>query len=117
MKIYIIFGLAIIFNALANILMKMGMLRVDNRGDILHMASQSVAQPAIPFGIVSFILALVCYLYVLSKVNLSIAYPLMTSMGILIVILASWALLKESITWVQIAGFVLIILGVWMAAR
>jgi multidrug transporter EmrE-like cation transporter len=117
MKIYIIFGLAILFNAMANILMKMGMLGVDNRGDIFHMVSQSVSRPAIPFGIVSFILALVCYLYILSKVNLSIAYPLMTSMGFVIVILASWALLKESITWVQIAGFVFIILGVWMAAR
>ena len=117
MKIYIVFGLAIIFNAMANILMKMGMLRVDNRGDILHMASQSVAQPAIPFGIVSFILALVCYLYVLSKVNLSIAYPLMTSMGFLIVISTSWAFLKEPITTIQVVGFVFIILGVWLTAR
>jgi multidrug transporter EmrE-like cation transporter len=117
MNTYVILGLAIIFNAMANILMKIGMLKVDINSNIFSIASKSIIQPTIPLGIISFISALVCYLYVLSKVNLSIAYPIMTSMGFLIVILASWALLKESITWVQIAGFVFIILGVWMAAR
>jgi len=117
MNTYIVLGLAIIFNAMANILMKMGMLRVDSNSDIFSMASQSIAEPVIPLGIISFILALICYLYVLSKLNLSIAYPMMTSLGFLIVILASWAFLKESITTIQVVGFVFIILGVWMAAR
>ena len=116
MNTYAMLGLAIIFNALANVLMKMGMMRVDNNTNIFSMASKSFAQPAIPLGIVSFILALICYLYVLSKLNLSIAYPIMTSMGFLVVILASWVFLKESITTIQIVGFVFIIMGVWMTA-
>ena len=116
MNTYVILGFAIIFNAMANILMKMGMLRVDGNSDIFHMASKSITQPTIPLGIISFVLALICYLYVLSKLNLSIAYPIMTSMGFLIVILASWAFLKESITTIQVVGFVFIILGVWMTA-
>lgn len=117
MNTYVILGLAILFNAMANILMKMGMLRVDNNLNIFSMASKSISQPAIPLGIISFVLALVCYLYVLSKLNLSIAYPIMTSLGFLIVILASWTFLKESITAIQIVGFVFIILGVWLTAK
>jgi len=117
MNTYVILGLAIIFNAMANILMKIGMLRVDDNSDIFHMAFKSITQPPVPFGIISFILALICYLYVLSKLNLSIAYPIMTSMGFLIVILASWAFLKESITIIQVTGLVLIVIGVWMTAR
>ena len=117
MNTYVMLGLAIFFNAMANILMKMGMLRVDDYSHIFSMTFKSIGQPAILLGIISFISALICYLYVLSKLNLSIAYPIMTSMGFLIVILASWVFLKESITTIQVVGFVFIILGVWMVAR
>ncbi|UCG70930.1 MAG: EamA family transporter [Thermoplasmata archaeon] len=117
MNTYIVLGLAIIFNAIANILMKIGMLKVYGSENIFHVVSKSVAHPVIPLGIISFILALICYLYVLSKLNLSVAYPMMTSLGFIIVILASWAFLKESITTIQVVGFVFIILGVWMTAN
>jgi len=60
---------------------------------------------------------LFAYGYVLSKMNLSIAYPLMTSIGFLIVTLVSWVFLKETITLIQIGGFILILLGVWMVAK
>lgn len=116
MNTYVILGLAIFFNAVANILMKIGVLRVDDTSNILSNACKSISQPAILAGIISFVLALICYLYALSKLNLSVAYPIMTSMGFLVVILASWAFLKESITSIQIVGFILIIIGVWMTA-
>lgn len=116
MNTYVILGLAIIFNAVANILMKIGVLRVDDTPNIFSNAWKSISQPAILAGIIFFVSALICYLYALSKLNLSVAYPIMTSMGFLVVILASWAFLKESITTIQIAGFVFIIMGVWMAA-
>jgi len=116
MNTYLILGLAVVFSAMANILMKMGMLKVDRDLNIFYMVSKSVFQPAIPLGIICFILALICYLNVLSKLNLNIAYPIMTSMVLLVVILVSWVFLKESITVIQIVGFVFIIMGVWMTA-
>jgi multidrug transporter EmrE-like cation transporter len=116
MNTYAVLGLAIIFNAIANLLMKMGMLRVNNNSNMFSMVFKSIAQPAVPLGMICFIFALICYLYVLSKLNLSIVYPIMTSMVFLVVILASWAFFKESITTIQIIGFVFIILGIWMTA-
>jgi len=47
------------------------------------------------------------YGYVLTKMNLSIAYPIMTSMGFMIVVLASWLFLGERITLIQTIGFLL----------
>ena len=116
MNIYVILGLAIIFSAIGNVLMKIGMLKVTNSSNILYTVFKSIAQPVVPLGIICFILALGCYLYVLSKLNLSIAYPIMTSMVFLVVVLVSWVFLKESITTIQIVGFVFIIMGVWMTA-
>lgn len=83
----------------------------------LRMIIEVITTPAIVGGILSFVLALVAYGYVLTKMNLSIAYPIMTSMGFMIVILASWLFLKESITLIQAVRFLLILSGVWMVAK
>lgn len=117
MNTYLVLSLAIILNALANILMKVAMLQQEKTTNIITLVTQSLTNPVLLLGIVSFGLALVAYCFVLAKINLSIAYPLMTSLGFLIVILASWLFLGENITKIQIVGFTCIIAGVWMVAR
>ena len=117
MNTYVVLSLAIILNALANILMKVAMLKQEKTTDLTAMVTQSLTNPVLFLGLVSFGLALVAYCFVLAKINLSIAYPLMTSLGFLIVILASWLFLGENITKIQIVGFTCIIAGVWMVAR
>jgi len=118
MSMYVVLALAIFLNAVANILMKVGMVRQgDSGGNMTLMASRALVNPVLLAGVVSFGLALVAYCYVLSKFNLSVAYPIMTSLGYMIVIIASWMFLKEQISPVQVTGFVFIIAGVWMVAR
>jgi len=117
MNTYTVLSLAIILNALANILMKVAMRTQVKTTGIIKMTTQFFTNPVLFLGIFSFALALVAYCYVLSRLNLSIAYPLMTSLGFLIVILASWLFLGEAITRIQMIGFAFIIAGVWMVAR
>jgi len=112
-----VLALAIIFNAMANILIKVGMNKVGETEWILELAKKAVVQPQLIAGIVSFIMAFVSYSYILTKLNLSIAYPIMVSMGLVIVVTVSYLFLHESISIVQIFGFVLIITGVWMVAK
>jgi len=114
---YIVLSLAITLNALANILMKVAMLRQEKGGDMITLMTRSLSNPVLLLGLTSFALALVAYCYVLSKINLSIAYPLMTSLGFLIVIAVSWLFLDERITSLQVVGFICIVAGVWMVAR
>jgi multidrug transporter EmrE-like cation transporter len=117
MNTYFVLSLAILLNAVANILMKVAMLKQKKATDIITMVTQSLSNPVLFLGLISFGLALVAYCYVLAKINLSIAYPLMTSLGFLIVILASWLFLGENISKLQMVGFLCIIAGVWMVAR
>jgi len=117
MNVYFILSFAIILNALANILMKVAMRKHDKTIETVKMVTEALSNPILFLGILSFVFALVAYCYVLSKLNLSIAYPIMTSLGFLIVILASWLFLGEAITKIQIIGFICIIAGVWMVAR
>jgi len=114
---YIILILAIAFNAVANILMKIGMLKGKHSADLADYITSMIMNPALIAGVVCFALGLAAYCFVLTKLNLSVAYPIMTSLGYVIVIIASWLFLKETITAIQIAGFSLIIAGVWMVAH
>lgn len=114
---YVILILAITFNAVANILMKVGMLKGKQGAGLAEFILSVIMNPALIAGVACFALGLAAYCFVLTKLNLSVAYPIMTSVGYVIVIIASWLFLKETITAIQIAGFSLIIAGVWMVAH
>lgn len=113
----IIFVFAIVFNALANILMKVGMSRVGDTNGWKEMVIAAIKQPALFLGVLSFGLALAAYSFVLTRLNLSVAYPIMISVGLVIVVCVSYFFLNESISILQIVGFGLIILGVWFVAK
>ena len=108
---------SICLNAGANILIKVGMTQVGETSGLGELIKKAIATPAMWLGVLSFSAALVAYSMVLAKLNLSVAYPINVSMGIIIVVLVSGLVLKEVITPWQIAGFVLIIAGVWMVAK
>lgn len=110
-------ALAIIFNAGANILIKIGMIRLGEKGNPGPIFRHIVGQPFLYMGVFSFGLALVFYSLVLRAMNLSVAYPVMVSLGLILVTLASYFYLNESIRWIQIVGFGLIIAGVWLVAK
>ena len=116
---YFVLTVAIVLNALANIFMKVGMNKVGglNMRPPLSWLFCMVTNPFVFLGLTCFALALVAYSYVLSQLNLSIAYPIMTSVGYCIVIVVSWLFLHEKIVPIQVLGFTLILAGVWMVAR
>lgn len=103
--------LAIIFNASANILMKLGAKQMGSVSVGLDAVKAFVTSPYIWSGLVSFGLALMFYTYVLTKMNLSVAYPLMTSLGFLIVVSFSVFYLHETVNWMHLLGLVLVLAG------
>lgn len=120
MNIYLILLMAIVFNAGANIMIKAAMRKSPillDQGMLAQALVQAIKNPCLIAGVAMFGLALAAYSVVLSKVNLSIAYPVMTGAGFLLVFLVSGLYFKESITAVHIIGAVLILSGVWVLAK
>jgi multidrug transporter EmrE-like cation transporter len=117
---YLILIIAIICNAGANILIKAAMKQspifLENAA-IFQAVLQALKNPFLIGGVALFGLALAAYSVVLSRLNLSIAYPIMTGAGFLLVFLFSALCFKESISPVHILGAVLILSGVWVLAR
>lgn len=124
MKYNIALVLALTLNAAANLMMKVGARRFG--------AAEATAQPGLPGMLVAvlsnwvLILGLACfatnvifYAYALSSEHLkiSVAYPIMVSGGFVIIAIAAWKWLGETMTPLQWAGVIIIMIGVWLVAR
>lgn len=116
--LYVILVVAIIFNASANILMKAGMARGGSLDGLkmTEILSKMAGNYILWAGVACFALNLAAYSYALSKMNLSIAYPVMVSCSFVIVALASVLFMQEVLNWMQAGGLALIIAGVWLVA-
>ena len=67
-------------------------------------------------GMVLFGISFLVYLFALSKYQLNIAYPIFVSSGIILISLASWFFFRETLSWLQISGILLIIFGIFLLA-
>ncbi|PJZ69623.1 cation transporter [Leptospira perolatii] len=121
LSVIIVFCVALFFNALANILIKASSLgdkteTSASSGGILGLI-QLFLHPVFFAGIASFGIALLGYRWVLGKgIKLSLAYPVFTSAGFIIVLVASAFLFKEKLNWSQWIGIGCIMVGVWLTA-
>lgn len=117
-KLYGLLFSAVILNALANIVLKWAMR--GETGVIEQGAVEALKSLGTNYwawvGIALFGLAFIVYSMVLSKINLSIAYPVMTSLGLVIISLVSMLAFREIITTLQWLGLFLIIVGVWLVS-
>jgi multidrug transporter EmrE-like cation transporter len=119
-SIIIIFCIAVFFNALANILIKSSSLgdsaAPPEQAGIFGMI-QAFMNPIFIGGLACFGLALLGYRFVLGKgLKLSLAYPVFTSSGFILVLIVSAIFFKERLTWTQWAGIGMIMVGVWLTA-
>ncbi|QGG49348.1 EamA family transporter [Heliorestis convoluta] len=77
---------------------------------------QIVKNPLILGGFLLFGMSSLLWIVAISKVELSLAYP-MVSLGYVLVLFLSWALLGETITLIRISGVLVICLGVFLIAQ
>lgn len=62
----------------------------------------------------SYVLGFACYALALQRLQMSVAYPVMTGFTMMLVASAGWLLLGESLTVARIGGMLLLALGVWL---
>ena len=72
--------------------------------------------PPIIAGLVCYAISVVVWILALSRVEVSVAYP-MLSVGYVLNALAAWWLFGENLSAARIAGIGVILIGVWLVAR
>lgn len=110
-------AVAIIFNSAANVLIKNGMRNTDlSSNGVLAGIVRIFTNFYVIIGGLSFGIALVLYSIVLSKMELSVAYPIMTGSGFIIVLLCSIFIFGEPLLLSRTFGMLLIVVGIALVA-
>lgn len=109
---------SIITASIAQIFLKKGVLNLTDLDLSFSSLSKlffSIFQNKWLFlGASLFVFSFVFYLFVLSKLQLSLAYPVMVSAGIVLVAIGSWAFFQEQVSQWQVLGIFLIIFGIFL---
>jgi multidrug transporter EmrE-like cation transporter len=110
----------VLLNAAAQLLLKAGTNAVGHfevtTGNILPVGMKLALEPHILGGMLCYAFSLVVWVMGLSRVPVSIAYP-MLSIGYVINALAAWQLFGESLNAQKLVGIGFIVLGVVMVTR
>ncbi len=116
---YLPFILFTVFtNAAAQIMLKQGMLTLGPLASggpvtalsIVTLIFKVVFHPWVFAGLVTFVISMASHLFVLSKVELSFAYPFL-SLAYVAVAVVAWLVFAEDLNSWRIAGIALICLG------
>lgn len=107
-------------NALGQLLLKAGTNAVGRfefvADNIVPVATRFAFEPHILAGVLCYGVSLVVWIMGLSRIEVSVAYPLL-SLGYVINAVAAWYLFGEALTPARIAGIGLIVVGVFVIAR
>lgn len=115
--IYIIALISILLGSIAQYFLKIGIssISMDNKKIIMILIEVITNLPFIG-GILCYGLSMIFWLHVLSKLELSKAYPLV-SLGYIFTLLLGYFLLHENINNYKILGVVFIVVGVILIAK
>ena len=107
-------------NAAAQLMLKYGMLSLGpisfSAETMIQRIFQIVFNPWVFAGLLTFVISMASHLYVLSKVDLSFAYPFL-SLAYVGVALLAWLLFKEELGAYKIAGIAFICIGTVLIAQ
>ena len=99
----------VLLNAAAQLLLKAGTNAVP-------LGLRLAVEPHILGGLACYVISVVVWVIALSRVPVSIAYP-MLSIGYVVNAVAAWYLLGEILTPMRLTGIGIIIVGVSLVAR
>ena len=110
----------VLLNAAAQLLLKAGTNRVGEFAfaldNVAPIGAKIATSPHIIGGLACYVVSVVVWILALSRVPVSVAYP-MLSIGYIVNAFAAWLLFGESLTAQKLVGIAFIVVGVWLVAR
>ena len=109
---------SVLLNALAQILLKAGMNKfgnIDLKNSIINTSISIALNPYIITGFISYGISILLWLWVLSKVDVSLAYPFQ-ALGYIVVTILAWLIFQENISFTRIMALIFITIGLIILA-
>jgi len=122
MKLYYILAIfvSICLAVGGQFLLKRGMVDIGpfsiNISTIIQQYARMLLNPFVAAGIFSFAVSMLVWLYVLSRVELSIAYPF-AALNYVLILAGSHFLFNEAVSPIKMIGVGVIVFGVYLISR
>ena len=84
--------------------------------NVLPVGMKLALEPRVLLGISCYVVSLTLWILALSRVEVSVAYP-MVAIGFALNAVLAWWLLGEAVTPMRFLGIGVIFIGVWLVAR
>ncbi len=110
----------VLLNAVAQLALKAGTNSIGHIdfhvSNVLPMGWKLATNPYIIGGLSCYVVSVVVWILALSRVEVSMAYP-MLSIGYVVNAIAAWYLFGEALGAMRLSGIGIIIIGVYLVAR
>jgi multidrug transporter EmrE-like cation transporter len=120
MNVFPLILLGVFLNAFAQLLLKEGMSRIGyfafSFSNLVPISLQIGTNPFIVLGLLCYVVSVIVWLLVLSRVPVSYAYP-MLSIGYIVNALAAHYWFQEELNLTKITGIFVIMGGVYLISR
>lgn len=118
--IFMLILVGVLLNAGAQLLLKAGMGQIGhfefNTASIIPIGLKVMVNPPIIAGLFAYVMSVVVWLLVLSRVQVSYAYP-MLSIGYIVNAIAAYYLFGEPMSIMRVTGIFVIISGVYLVSQ
>jgi multidrug transporter EmrE-like cation transporter len=112
--------IGVLLNAAAQLLLKAGTNAVGqfefHLDNVLPVGMKLAFEPHILGGLTCYVISVVVWIMALSRVPVSVAYP-MLSIGYIVNAVAAFYLFNEPLAGQKLLGIGFIVVGVWLVAR
>jgi multidrug transporter EmrE-like cation transporter len=112
--------LGVFLNAAAQLLLKAGTNQIGHFdfswGNVIPIGVKVMLTPPIVMGLFAYVVSVGVWLLVLSRVQVSFAYP-MLSIGYIVNAIGAYYFFGESLSIVRITGIFVIIIGVYLISQ
>jgi multidrug transporter EmrE-like cation transporter len=112
-------AISVLSGAIAQTLMKHGTRRLGSIVNVpfFDYLVRLATSPLIWLSIITYGVGVIFYMIMLSRLDLSYLYPVMTALGLTAAVLISALVFREHITLTRLAGIVVVAIGVFLVAR
>lgn len=111
---------AVVLNSAAQLFLKAGMNRVGQVefafSKLMSLGTQIMVNPYVLLGFLTYVISVLVWLLVLSRVEVSVAYP-MISLGYVLNALTAYYLFGEALSASRLLGIIVILCGVYLVAK
>jgi multidrug transporter EmrE-like cation transporter len=110
---------AVLTGALAQTLMKLGTRQAGSFGGLpfFQYLFKLLTTPLVLAAIACYGFGVIFYMFMLSRLDLSFLYPVMTALGLVLTAGISAAVLGERLSLLRLGGIALVVAGVFLVSR